>query len=94
MSIESSILDSSMELKFDMKKAILEINQSKSPALLEITLYCLEMAAVLDLIGIYGDINTQIINNRLDPEGSSGQFKEATRILLSLKGLLKKLPLS
>lgn len=36
------------------------------------------MGAVLDLIGMYSEINQEIIENKLDENGSSLYFKRAT----------------
>jgi hypothetical protein len=50
--------------KVDIMKTTFEINQ--------------KMTAVLDLVGMYWEINTEIITKRLDENGSSKYFKRAT----------------
>lgn len=49
----------------DVKKTMFEINQ--------------KMAAVLDLVGMYGEINQEIITDRLDENGCNPFFKRATK---------------
>jgi hypothetical protein len=43
--------------------------------------FCLEMAAVLDLIGLYSDINQEILDKGEMNEtgGATPEFREATR---------------
>jgi hypothetical protein len=51
------------------------------------------MAAVLDLIMMYSDINQEIMDKKLDSQGVSPAFRLATSQLFKIKDLLKKLPL-
>jgi hypothetical protein len=67
--------DSSM-INFDMKKAMYDINTSKSRY---VRLSFIEMAAVLDLIGLYGDINQEILDGNLESAGVTPAFRLATQ---------------
>lgn len=51
------------------------------------------MAAVLDLVGMYGEINQEIMKDRLDENGCNGFFKRSTTHLEKMKSLLMKIPL-
>ena len=46
------------------------------------------MEAVLDLIGLYGDINQKILDQNIDPQGVTPAFRRATRQLQKLKNLI------
>lgn len=49
------------------------------------------MFSMIELIGIYGEINTNIIKN--DLERNSQEFRQATDILLGLRENLESIPL-
>lgn len=46
------------------------------------------MAAVVDLIALYSDINREIIEQNLDPKSLSRPFVEATESLHKIKDML------
>jgi hypothetical protein len=71
-----------------MKRATSEVNQSNEFKVTLIISFSLEMSAVLDLIGMYSEINQRIIDEGLDLEGVSGHFRRATALLFSLKSIL------
>ena len=50
------------------------------------------MAAVLDLIGLYSDINQEILDQNLDRQGVTQAFRRATRQLQRLRDLIRQLP--
>lgn len=65
----------SQAIKFDMRRAMYDINTSKD----EVTLIeLLEMAAALDLIALYSDTNQEILDQNLDPQGVTQAFRRAT----------------
>ena len=66
-----------------------DINTSKGEVRLT---HLLEMAAVLDLIGLYSDINQEILDENLDPQGVTPAFRRATRQLQKLRDLIQQLP--
>jgi hypothetical protein len=43
------------------------------------------MIAVLDLIGMYSEINSEIIGKNLDRKGMTQDFRKATNSLLKIK---------
>jgi hypothetical protein len=50
------------------------------------------MAAVLDLIGLYSDINQEILDQNLVRQGVTQAFRRATRQLQRLRDLIRQLP--
>ena len=50
------------------------------------------MAAVLDLIGLYSDINQEILDQNLDRQGVTQAFRQATGQLQRLRDLIRQLP--
>jgi hypothetical protein len=48
------------------------------------------MYSIVELVGIYGEINTSIIKNGLEPV--SGYFRSATDIMLGIRNNLENLP--
>jgi hypothetical protein len=46
------------------------------------------MAAVLDMISLYSDINQDIIGQNLDPQGVTQAFRRATVQLQKLRDLI------
>ena len=81
------MIETSME-SFDVKEVTKEINQSKSLHIIP-----LEMAAVTDLIGLYSEINNDIMDRRMDPKGATQAFRIATTQLGQIKEVLSKIQL-
>lgn len=46
------------------------------------------MTAVLDLVNLYSDINREIIEENMDPEGMSQPFRRATELMNKIRNLL------
>jgi hypothetical protein len=51
----------------------------------------LEMTAVFDLIEMYSEINQEIIDKRLDPNGCNRHFRRATVLLKEIRDKLKQI---
>lgn len=49
------------------------------------------MYSIVELVGIYGDVNTQIIKKGID--STSNHFQTLTNLLLGIKSNLENIPI-
>ena len=69
----------SQAINFDIRRATIYYINTK-------------MAAVLKIIDLYSDINQEILDQNLDPQGVTQAFRRATRQLQRLRDLIMQLP--